>query len=217
VTDFGSSDIITDESYIQYLETVISGDRMIFLRDDGEVVILNKKSWHRNEETGIWYSNLYSIQDRPRYSWGRHNSFPLSSASASKYYVKDEHGWYVESDVKADSNTTLPDVLKSARESALVLLPENSIPHTNFHLSGHKSVNINDLDLDDCDYSLNDDKDDDGIDLGDVLDDNDVLYFRWQGDEFVQCYEEESEIEISVKEYYEGWDTTNPDKQIEFD
>jgi len=92
VRQFGTSDIIFDEDYVKYMEDVISGDRMIFLRDDGKVQILSQRNWHVDEETGIWYSNRYSVADRPRYdprSWASLASTALAANRAATNSAQD--------------------------------------------------------------------------------------------------------------------------------
>lgn len=68
VQEHGSSDILFNEKFCRKLEYKIgSYNKVIFLRDDGKVSILHPDQWTVNKETGIWYSNQYSIIS-PRWS-----------------------------------------------------------------------------------------------------------------------------------------------------
>lgn len=200
----GSTDIFFDDAYIEYMEKVISGDRMIFLRDDGSVTILNPQSWHHDKDTGIWYSNRYSVADRPRYSsygWatgmGFRNSYPLTSTSKAS----TSEGATSDAKDEAESKASYPGggayatPVKSAEESAKILLAENPVPADDRPLLSGPVV------------EEEEDEDED-----------DVLYFKWEGDEFVPCDEAEADIEVDADEYYEHWtDDDEDDDEIEWD
>lgn len=96
----GSTDVFFEDAYIQYMEGKIGGDKMVFFRDDGDVLILNPENWHVDEETGIWYSNLYSVA-------------PSFSCSTRAYTPSLEDG-------------ILPAANKSAADSASVFTGENN-------------------------------------------------------------------------------------------
>lgn len=197
----GNTDIFFDDAYIKYMEKIITGDRMIFLRDDGSVTILNPNSWHHDKDTGIWYSNRYSVADRPRYSsYGRssgnygtglgfRNSYPLTAASKATPVADAD---------AAESKASYPGgsrfygtPVKSAEESAKVLLAENPV-----------SDPVVEMDM-----TVGDEDDDDG---------DEMLYFKWEGDEFVPCDEEEADIEVDADEYYDRWSDEDED-EIEWD
>lgn len=78
VKGYGSTDILYHEKYVRHLESVIDGDRMIFLRDDGRVQILNPGKWFQDEKTNIWYSNMYSLKDIPTYKKYQSSSYSYS-------------------------------------------------------------------------------------------------------------------------------------------
>lgn len=201
----GSTDIFFDDAYIEYLEKIISSDRMIFLRDDGSVSILNPQAWHHDKDTGIWYSNRYSVADRPRYTsygygWsgmGFRNSYPLSTAGSSSALTAGEMAEEAESKATYPGGarfygTPIGAPAKSAEESAKILLAENPVSEP---VTESPDTTV-----------AEDDDDDDG---------DDVLYFKWEGDEFVPCDESEADIEVDADEYYERW--TDDDDEIEWD
>ena len=54
------TDVLFSEPFLRKLEdTVESWNKVIFLRDDGKVAIVNPKEWHVEDD--IWYSNTYSL------------------------------------------------------------------------------------------------------------------------------------------------------------
>jgi hypothetical protein len=197
VAHLGTTDIFFDDAYIAQLEKIIVGDRMIFLRGNGDVAILNPHSWHIDKDTGMWYSNQYSIADRPRYSWSlsdwkfTDDDFPLSSASKASSRKSDD-------DVDLEKTYAYPGgsrfygtPIKSAEESAKVLLAENPVS---------------------------------GVSDDDVLPTEEpVLFFRWEGDDFVACSADEADIEVAAEEYYRHWvseqgvDIVDEDDEIEWD
>jgi predicted glutamine amidotransferase len=161
------TDLLFDDAYIQYLENVISGDRMIFLRDNGDVVVLNTQAWYVDQATGIWYSNRYSIADRP--SWSSYS------------HLWDSFGKDDDDDVSLEKTYSYPGgsrfygtPVKSAEESAKVLLSENPV------ISSVEEVFP------------------DG-------DEDKLLYFRWEGENFIPCGADEADIEVTEKEYFEQW------------
>lgn len=55
------TDVLFSEPFLRQLEKEVeSWNKVIFLRDDGKVSIVNPKAWHN--EDGIWYSNKYSLK-----------------------------------------------------------------------------------------------------------------------------------------------------------
>ncbi len=57
--EFGT-DMLFYESFLRKLEKQIeSYNKVIFLRDDGKVAILNPEEW--TVKNGVWYSNVYSL------------------------------------------------------------------------------------------------------------------------------------------------------------
>jgi predicted glutamine amidotransferase len=189
-----SSDLFFDDAYIGYMEKIISGDRMIFLRDDGSVSILTPNAWHVDKETGIWYSNRYSVADRPRYSsygWMRENWTGSPLMSASKASTKAEDAEEAESKASypgGGSYVGAPS--KSAEESAKILLAANPV-------TSERKGSAVDIDEDEDDESL---------------------FFKWEGDEFVPCAEAEADIEVDADEYYDHWaGDDDEDDEIEWD
>jgi len=93
VKGYGSTDILFHEKYVKHLESVIDADRMIFLRDDGKVQVLNPAKWFQDEKTNIWYSNMYSLKDIPSYK--KYTSSSYYSNGYSGYtgrYSSDSYG-----------------------------------------------------------------------------------------------------------------------------
>lgn len=74
------TDMLFHESFLRKVEkNVKSFNKVIFLRDDGKVAIMNPDEW--TVKGGIWYSNVYSLKDGYRkakvaakaaktFSWG---------------------------------------------------------------------------------------------------------------------------------------------------
>jgi hypothetical protein len=56
------SDIFFNEGFLRDLESRIDPyNKIIFLGSSGRVGIVHPGSWHTDDDTGIWYSNRYSI------------------------------------------------------------------------------------------------------------------------------------------------------------
>ncbi len=65
---YASTEVLFDDAYSRYLERRIgSYNKVIFLRDDGTINMLHPSRWTKNNETGVWYSNTYSLLP-PRYA-----------------------------------------------------------------------------------------------------------------------------------------------------
>lgn len=176
------TELFFNEDYVNFMETMISGDRMIFLRDDGTVRILSQKNWHVDKETGIWYSNRYSVQDRPRYnprswasmaaSWGMSDDeddgtekVNMNEESRINQAAEEDYAaWFAaELDMNdpADKKTGT-SIVKV--ESPIVVAPA---PTTG--------------------------------DPGETM-----FYFKWDESlrEFVMCEYDDSEIEVTANEYF---------------
>jgi len=173
VKGYGSSEILYDDRYITHLEKVIDGDRMIFLRDDGHVVVLNPGKWYRDKESGIWYSNLYSIADRPRWTKPSYKSI-----SSYGYMGHDFSDW---DDKFGTDDAVSPTPTKSAAESAKA-----------FEDAFAPSRADGPLLADDLAEGEND-----------ADEDEDMFYFRWDEDHFVICREDEADIEVDADEFYD--------------
>lgn len=75
------SDVFFKDAFCRHLEMKVgSYNKLIFLRDDGKVSILNTGSWYPDEKTGIWYSNRYSL-------------LPAYKAEAAEEEEIKAHGW----------------------------------------------------------------------------------------------------------------------------
>lgn len=68
-SEAGTTDILFEEETIEMLEKQIgSYNKVVLLRGDGEVAILHAGAFYIDQETGIWYSNRYSVQSASAYS-----------------------------------------------------------------------------------------------------------------------------------------------------
>lgn len=89
VSGYGSSDILFNDKYAEHIERVIDTDRMIFLRDDGAVKVLNPSRWFQNTRTNIWYSNMYSLKDIARWKTNYTNYSNYGTSTTRSYQT----GW----------------------------------------------------------------------------------------------------------------------------
>jgi hypothetical protein len=94
VSGYGSSDILFNDKYVEHIERVIDTDRMIFLRDDGSVKVLNPSRWFQNVKTNIWYSNMYSLKDLPQWKRTGYTTsyYPMGYSPSRSYqsgYTRD--------------------------------------------------------------------------------------------------------------------------------
>ena len=124
VRQFGTSDVLFDDDYIKYMEDVISGDRMIFLRDDGKVQILSQKNWYVDEETGIWYSNRYSVADRPRYDPRSWSHLASTALAANRSKSSDNDGSDPETFGELADSLAEEEWIKHFGREATAPLPE---------------------------------------------------------------------------------------------
>jgi predicted glutamine amidotransferase len=79
----GTTDILFVDETIEMLERQIGTyNKVVLLRSDGEVAILNPDAFYVDKETGMWYSNRYSVRSYT-YStgWGGSNSDSLTANS----------------------------------------------------------------------------------------------------------------------------------------
>ena len=82
--DMDTTDVLFDEYHMETMEEWIGGgNKVIFLRGDGELSILNRKAWTvDDDDPAILYSNTYSI--RPRY-YGSYNTRRYSAGASGVY------------------------------------------------------------------------------------------------------------------------------------
>lgn len=68
--DMGTTDCLFEEYHRETIEEYVGlGQKIIFLRGDGEITILNRKAWSEDEEDDtLLYSNTYSIHPRHYYT-----------------------------------------------------------------------------------------------------------------------------------------------------
>jgi predicted glutamine amidotransferase len=93
VSGYGSSDILFNDKYAEHIERVIDTDRMIFLRDDGAVKVLNPSRWFQNTRTNIWYSNMYSLKDIARWKTNYTNYSNYGSSTSYGSSTTRQTGW----------------------------------------------------------------------------------------------------------------------------
>jgi hypothetical protein len=189
VKGYGSSEILYDERYINHLEKVIDGDRMIFLRDDGHVVVLNPGKWYRDKESGIWYSNLYSIAERPRWNKPTYHSVHSYGYMGGHDFSDWDDKFGTDDTAQGSGVTPVTEkvfgpVNKSAAESAKVFEDAFAPSQADGPLLAEE------LEVDE---------------------DDEVFYFRWDEDHFVICKEEDSDIEVDAEEFWDHCRTVSAD------
>lgn len=75
------TDMLFQENFLRRVEKNIqSFNKVIFLRDDGKVAIMNPESWTVMD--GIWYSNTYSLEDGYRKAYVAKNAARAIRAKA---------------------------------------------------------------------------------------------------------------------------------------
>jgi len=196
--EHGTTDILFDDETVDGLETIVGSDRVIYFRDDGSYEILNPDNWYVDEETGIWYSNQYSVK---QYSY--QGSTYKGSWNSSKGSWSGSHGYNYTS----NTPTTPATPSKSAEDSASVFENLETVDVGAVH--GGSCV---------CDECLEwasykkeyfpDEVDEDGNEVCEVavsLDTN--YYLRWDADEkeFQRCFSEDADIAVSAEDYEANW------------
>jgi hypothetical protein len=172
IAQAGSTNLLLEDSYIDHLEQLIGSDKMVFFRDDGEVVILNPDHWWIDEESGIWYSNRYSVAPRPRYT-----------GTSTQTYTSTNYTPY-----------------KSAAESAKAFLDADE--------DIHEATCI----CDECIEPLLSSNCGDGGSKNERM-----VYFAWDGDQFLPCAEEEADLEMTSAEYQDSLSDLGDLTDITFD
>jgi hypothetical protein len=188
------TDLFFNDDYVQYMENMISGDRMIFLRDDGSVRVLSQKNWHVDEETGIWYSNRYSVQDRPKY-----NPRSWASMAASWMGADDDDETVNLSDSKTDD-----DINKRAEEEyAAWFSAELDMKDPSDKQTGTSIVKVGSSPIITPAPAPN-------------SPDQQMFYFKWDEStrEFMLCDYESSEIEVSAAEFFQRMEQNEQDTTV---
>lgn len=109
------TDILFTETFLRKLEdTVESYNKVIFLRNDGKVSIVNPKAWHIEDE--IWYSNTYSMTKGYRDK----KSSPYVTSGWSSYKTTSRHSFQNPVSTKPTTTVTkdtAPKTLASTKQT----------------------------------------------------------------------------------------------------
>jgi hypothetical protein len=193
---FGNtSDILFNDDYISYMERTISGDKMVITRDDGTTVILNRDRWHEDEETGMLYSNLYSIEERITYSSSRSSKYAWMdnyTGSLDKF-VSKRKGGLTQADEQAEVEEAIHEQAEREWAAAFAKLPPLLPEH-----AGEDNETA---------WTLEEGMRE-AVDSTEVDDELETLYFRWDGEleEFLPSNEDDAEVAIDAAEYFALWE-----------
>lgn len=189
-SEHGSTDILFEDEMVAGLETVVGSDRVIYFRDDGSYQILNPDNWFVDDETGIWYSNRYSV-----------NEYSYKSGYGS---YGSGHGY------RYTSNTPTISPSKSAKESALVFATEETIDLSEEHGTSCVCAECLDWASYDAEYLIEDDDTDEDteLDLSSLNQLDTDYYLRWDAEEscFERCWADEADISVTAEDYMANWE-----------